>query len=489
MNKKFAIKINKISKSFGQKVVLKDVAFSLYFGEKVGFVGANGSGKSTLAKTITGKIKADSGSVEIFKSFKVSYLPQELNENILVEEYLEKNSQTFQKLKEFGFGEEIFLRKISSLSGGEKTKIFLIKISLEKSPIIILDEPTNNLDGEGLECLEKIIKNSNSAFLIISHDRKFLDNTVSKIIELKENHKVKIYDGNYSDFLKRKKEEMERQNELYIENQKRKRKLEREVERKVKRCERKLDRKTFTKKYMKQTVSAKFNDAQISAGKNRKRAERKLDQFEEKKKVLIKKALKIDFSEIKNSGVDILKVENLKLGFGTKKEVNFEVQKGDRVLISGKNGAGKTTLIKTLLNSYTNILKNVGIKWGVGIEIGYLPQNLDFSDGILIDYFLKESGKNLTDARKNLTRFGFCEEEIKTEIKKLSPGMRSRVKIALMLANNPNLLILDEPTNNIDLEVLEEFEKALEKYNGTIIFVSHDRYFIEKMKPNKKIIF
>jgi len=362
MNKKFAIKINKISKSFGQKVVLKDVAFSLYFGEKVGFVGANGSGKSTLAKIITGKIKADSGSVEIFKSFKVSYLPQELNENILVEEYLEKNSQTFQKLKEFGFGEEIFLRKISSLSGGEKTKIFLIKISLEKSPIIILDEPTNNLDGEGLECLEKIIKNSNSAFLIISHDRKFLDNTVSKIIELKENHKVKIYDGNYSDFLKRKKEEMERQNELYIENQKRKRKLEREVERKVKRCERKLDRKTFTKKYMKQTVLAKFNDAQISAGKNRKRAERKLETFEEKEKVLIKRALKIDFSEIKNSGVDILKVENLKLGFGTKKEVNFEVQKGDRVLISGKNGAGKTTLIKTLLNSYTNILKNVGIK-------------------------------------------------------------------------------------------------------------------------------
>jgi ATPase subunit of ABC transporter with duplicated ATPase domains len=215
MNKKFALKVNKISKSFDQKVVLDEVSFSLFFGQKVALIGANGSGKSTLAKIIIKKIKADSGEIEIFKNFLISYLPQEMNEEFLVEEYLEKNSKAFEILESFGLEEEIFRRKISSLSGGEKTKIFLIKIALEKSPIIILDEPTNNLDQDGLEFLEKIIQKSNSAFLIVSHDRAFLDKTVSKILFLDENsHQLKIYDGNYSDFFEIRKREIKRQEEL-----------------------------------------------------------------------------------------------------------------------------------------------------------------------------------------------------------------------------------------------------------------------------------
>ena len=232
MDKKI-LKVNKISKSFGEKEVLKEVSFSLGFNQKIALVGNNGSGKTTLAKIIIGEEEKDDGSIEIFKNFRISYLPQEIDFDLLVQEYLGKSSEIFQRSGEFGFGEEIFQRKISYLSGGEKTKIFLIKISLEKLPIIILDEPTNNLDQDGLEYLEKIIQKSNSSFLIISHDRKFLDNTVSKIVELNEEHQTKIYDGNYSDYLKKKNEERRRQGELYIKNQKEKKKLEEELRRQI----------------------------------------------------------------------------------------------------------------------------------------------------------------------------------------------------------------------------------------------------------------
>ena len=186
MPKKFVLKINKISKIFDEKKILNNISFSLYFGEKIALIGPNGSGKSTLAKIITGKIKQDEGEIEIFKNFKISYLPQEINNNISVKEYLGENSLVFSELNKNGFSEEILLRKISSLSGGEKTKIFLIKITLENSPIIILDEPTNNLDTDGIKKLKSIINKSKSSFLIISHDRNFLDETVTKIIYLDE---------------------------------------------------------------------------------------------------------------------------------------------------------------------------------------------------------------------------------------------------------------------------------------------------------------
>ncbi len=497
MNKKFALKINKIKKSFGQKKILDEISFSLFFGEKTALIGANGSGKSTLAKIIVGEIKANKGSVEIFKNFSVSYLPQEMNADFTVEEYLGKNSEVFSRLISFGFcdGDEgagrILRSKIRHLSGGEKTKIFLLKISLEKSPIIILDEPTNNLDTEGLEKLEEIIKNSKSAFLIISHDRAFLDKTVSKIFYLDEfSHKIKVYDGNYSFFSEKRKREIKREEMLWVENQKQKKKLELEILRKTQKAERKLNRSKLQKDNNKMSASAHFNALQNSAGKNKKRAETKLENFEEKEKPKYKRPLKIDFSEMKKSGNKVLEIKDLVLPYGSLAKISLEIFAGDRIQILGKNGSGKTTFIKEILKFYSNILKNNRIKWGVNIEIGYLPQVLEFgkNDESFLEYFLRKSGKSITDGRKILARFGFTDCEVETKISKLSPGMRSRGKIALLLANNPNFLILDEPTNNLDLEVLEEFEKALKNYKGTIIFISHDKYFSGKINPNKKIV-
>ncbi len=489
MSKKFAIKINKISKSFDEKKVLDNISFSLYFGQKVALIGSNGGGKSTIAKIIIGEIKPDGGNIEIFPNFYISYLPQEINENIFVEEYIEKKSKTFELLEKFGFSEEIFHRKISSLSGGEKTKIFLIKISLENAQVIILDEPTNNLDEAGLVYLEKIIKNSNSAFLIVSHDRSFLDKTVSKIIFLNsDSHQIKSYDGNYSDFIEKRKSENERQNILAGENQRKKKKIEGEISTLQSRASvnKKVSFSNDNDKYI------DFNKTARNLKKNSKRLKAvkvKLENFEEKEKTITKRPLKIDFSEMKNSGNKVLEIKNLKLNYGFSKEINGEFFSGSRILISGKNGSGKTTFIKTILENFEENKISQNIFWGTNIILGYLPQVLKYGNKTesFLNYFIKKTKKDQKDARKILSRFGFGRDEVFSKISELSPGLRSRGKIAIMLANNPNVLILDEPTNNLDLEVLEKLENALVDYKGTIIFVSHDKYFIEKIKPTKII--
>jgi ATPase subunit of ABC transporter with duplicated ATPase domains len=355
MIKNHVIKINKIKKYFSEKLILNDISFSLYFGEKVGFVGANGSGKSTLVKIISGLEKKDGGKIEIFKNFKISYLPQEFSGDILILEYLkikeENKSKVMKILSDFNFEEAILLRKIASLSGGEKTKIFLTKVAIEKSPIIILDEPTNNLDTEGLEILQKIIKNSDSAFLIISHDRNFLDNTVSKIIELDEfSHKIKIYDGNYSDYKIEKDNFEKKQNQLFVENQRQKKKIKKEISKQSKKTQRKADTLKFATDNLRGVVKARFEGAQNSAGRNLKRAETKLENFEDTEKSTQKRPLKIDFSEMKKSGQKVLIIENLFLPFGQKEKISLEIFSCDRILISGKNGSGKTTFIKEILS-------------------------------------------------------------------------------------------------------------------------------------------
>jgi len=495
-NKKFALKVNKIKKKFDNKTILDDVSFSLYFGEKIGFIGQNGAGKSTLMKIIMRDLEMDDGDIEIFKNFDISYLPQEIQDDIFVKDYLElknKNqSNLLNILKDFGFNEEILLRKISTLSGGQKTKIFLTKIILEKSPIILLDEPTNNLDKDGLEKLEEIIKNSNSAFLIISHDRKFLDETVSKIIELdSENHKIKIYTGNYSDYKLEKENYEERQQSLFVENQRQKKKIKDEVNRQKTKTSRNMNASKMRNDTNKLAANKRIEGVENSAGKNLKRAKDKLEKFDEMEGVKFKRPLIIDFSEMKHLGNKVLEIKDLRLPFGFSGKINLEIFAGDRLLVEGKNGSGKTTFIKEILSqNFSKISQN--ILWGETVKIGYLPQDFSQNENLdekFIDYFMEKTEKNITDSRKIINRFGFFDEEINLKISELSPGLRGRGRIAVMLANNPNVLILDEPTNNLDLEVLEEFEKALKDFLGTIIFTSHDRYFVRKMKANKFLRF
>lgn len=494
MVRKFAIKINKITKYFDEKLILDDISFSLYFGEKVALIGPNGSGKSTLSKIILGLEKQDSGSIELFKGFKISYLPQESHQVILVEKYLkwekrgsEDRKKIFELFGKFGFGEEILQNKISSLSGGEKTKIFLIKVTLENADIIILDEPTNNLDIDGLNYLEKIIQNSKSAFLIISHDRSFLDETVSKVIHLDgDSHDIKIYDGNYSSYLGQKEWDGEREDRLFGENQRKKKNIEEEIKINRGKSFRKETGVNVNSDNDKLGNNLKKSNYAMKASGALKNAKNKLKNFDELERVKNKRPLIIDFSDMKNSGVNVLKIKDLSLEFGFKENISYEIFSGDRVLITGKNGSGKSTLIRAILESEESF-KN--ITWGSNVILGYLPQSLEYGEKgeIFIKYFLEKTGKNIMEARKILKRFGFFDEEVDSKIIDLSPGMRARGKIALMLADNPNVLILDEPTNNLDLEVLEEFEKALNNYKGTIIFVSHDKYFIEKIVPNKII--
>ena len=490
-DKKFALKVNKIKKDFGQKNVLDDVSFSLFLKEKVGFVGPNGVGKSTLLKIIAGKLESDSGSIEVFKNMKVSYLPQELESDTLVSKYLftekEPRLDILNLLIEFNLKEDILERKISHLSGGQKTKIFLMKISIEKSPVILLDEPTNNLDIDGQKNLSKVISRSDSAFLIVSHNRDFLDKTISKIVELDFVSKnINSYGGNYSFYVEEKKERQERQDMLYRESQRQKKKMEKEIVLNKQKAARNLSGVNFSGDNDKLSNNYKKNMFLNTAARKVRDFKRSLENLEDLDSVAQKRPLKIDFSFDGKSSTNVLKVTDLSLAYGFSGNINFDIFSKDILHIQGINGSGKTTLLKTLLGSIEP--KSGTFIWGENVRVGYLPQDFLKEDNLektFLDWFLENSNKSQTDARKVLFRFGFAEFEVKEKVKNLSPGLRGRGRIALMFCNNPNVLILDEPTNNLDLEVLEEFEKALLDFPGSIIFTSHDQRFVEKIKVNK----
>ncbi len=490
--------IKNLEKNFNEKVILDKVSFSLYFGQKVALIGQNGAGKSTLAKILVGLEEYDSGTIELFGKSKISYLPQEFESNKTVGQYLEyekPSTQDKQKVIEyfdqFHFSNTILNQKVNQLSGGQKSKILIIKLILTNADIIILDEPTNNLDYEGILFLENFIQNSKSTFLIISHDRKFLDKIVSAVLYLdNKSYQIKKYNGNYSNFVIQRKEEKDRDYALYVENQKQKKKYEDEVERKAIKASRKKKLNKFSNDNEKYVAGRIMDSFQKTAGKNLKRAKSKLENFEEKEKPVDGKSLNFNFLDIKRSGYKVLEVRDFIKKYGNFQlgPISFEVNLNDRFLIAGKNGAGKTTLLKALENAYKN-KESKNIFFGSNVILGILPQKLDYGkdDKNFFEYFLRKTNLGETEARKILSKLNLKTEEIFKEIKKLSPGQRARGRIALMMANSPNLIILDEPTNNIDMQTLEALESALQTYKGTIIFVSHDRYFIEKINPNKKI--
>ena len=499
-----------ISKSFGSNEIIKDANFLVNEHEKVAIVGVNGAGKTTLLKILTGEEHADSGNVILAKDAKLGYLRQinnvdstlsiidelytviehilnmekrmlEMQEQMqhlsgealeelyssytalthsyeLMDGYAAK-SKVIGILKGLGFDENDFDRKINTLSGGQKTRVFLAKLLLEEPDIILLDEPTNHLDLRSIEWLESYLLNYKGAVIIVSHDRYFLDKIVSKVIDI-ENAEVQMYSGNYSDFSAKKQMLLDAKMKEYLNQQQ----------------EIKHQEAVITK--LKQ-----FNrEKSIKRAESRQKQLEKIERVEAPKTHIENMRLSLDIS--KESGKDVLTVHDLSKSFDEKhlfSNINFEIKRGERVAIIGDNGTGKTTLLKIINGLLTPDTGEV--IYGSNVSIAYYDQEHQVlhMDKTLFDEISDTYPEmNNTQIRNILAAFLFIGEDVYKKIGDLSGGERGRVSLVKLMLSKANFLLLDEPTNHLDILSKDVLESALNSFPGTICYVSHDRYFINK---------
>lgn len=467
--------VNNVYKSIGPIDLLESISFKLYKGDKSGIIGVNGSGKSTLIKTITGEIKVNKGNVNTFG--KIGYLPQNLyfSKNIKVKDFLENifdYNEFLKTLNSFEFKlDELLNQNINTLSGGEKTKLFLAKIIANNPDILLLDEPTNNLDWQSIEIVEEYINQFKGGVLLISHDRHFLDHVVTEIYEL-DNKKLKKYSGNFSFYANEKRLEKERAKIEYEEYIKTKRKLEEAARIQMERANKYNDISKDDFQRHKASKIAKRSKAIISRLEDMDIQERPFKPKEVN--------IKIDSINEKTStflvrGTNISKTYDKTIF----KNLSFQIKNGNRIALIGKNGSGKSTLLKAILG-IENISGDISIS--PSTKIGYFSQEIDtlnWENTILEE--LKQIQIDETYIRTMLGSMLFRRDDVYKRIGDLSFGEKVRVAFTKLVMSENNLLLLDEPTNFLDIPTREAIELALLNYNGAILFVSHDRYFINKV--------
>lgn len=497
-----------ISKEYPENVVLRDVTFHLERGDKAAVIGINGAGKTTLLRIIVGQETADEGSVSFERDCSYGYLAQNqglssertvYEEVLSVKQYLidmEKKLSEYEKqmevlkgealtgtiaeytdllhrferengyaykgevlgvLKGLGFTSRDLDQKVSTLSGGQKTRVALGKLLLQKPDLLMLDEPTNHLDMNSIRWLETYLMNYKGTVLVVSHDRYFLDRTVSKIIEL-ENGRSMMFGGNYSAYAERKKALREQQYHAYMNNQAQIRHQEEVIE--------KLRR---------------FNrEKSIRRAESREKMLQKTEVLE--KPVELRDDMHLIFTPCIKSGREVLSVDDLAKSYGEKKlfsGISFKIRRGEHVALIGDNGTGKSTIL-SILNEVVAPDKGV-IRLGTNVHIGYYDQehHVLHDDKTVFEEISDEyPSMTNTQIRSLLASFLFTGEEVFKRIGDLSGGEKGRVSLAKLMLSKANFLILDEPTNHLDLVSKEVLENALNSYEGTVLYVSHDRYFI-----------
>jgi len=503
------INLSKISKSYGFDKVLNNIDLVVKTGEKVALIGPNGSGKSTILKIVGKEENVSSGEVSIRKGISIGYLSQiPINVDIKVKDYIYDTFKDLIELKEkleklesnlnsdikiinkylkvqeefislggyefetkiskvlaaFDITDETLNRNFNTLSGGEKTICSLIKLILTEPDILLLDEPTNHLDIKRIEWLEKYLKGYKGTVVIVSHDRYFLDKVVNKIILLTKRG-LEEYFGNYTYFIK------ESENRLMLEFKKYKdqQKIIEAMKKSIKRLQEygKLCSPSGGEIFFRRAASI----------------QKRLDKMEKIDKPETKKKINIDFNDDSRTGKEVLKINNLNLGFSKKillEESYLDIFYREKICLVGENGTGKSTLIKEILKGNDNI------KLGSNIKLGYIPQEIIFENDNLS--ILEEARKYFIGSeeylRSALYKFLFVGDNILKKIKYLSGGEKVRLKLFCLIQSKYNFLILDEPTNHIDMDTREILENALIDFNGSILFVSHDRYFINKVANN-----
>lgn len=500
--------LNNVSKAFGTDVILENISFHIEEKEKVAIVGVNGAGKSTLFKIITGELSLDSGEVIMPKSAAMGYFSQSLEIDstktiygelltvfepiMLIEQQLRdmetqmsqksgeeleilmtKYSELSHKMEEMdgysyqsrlrgvikglGFSDDESGQTINELSGGQKTRVALGKILLKAPDILLLDEPTNHLDIDSLRWLEDFLKNYMGAVVIISHDRYFLDRVAGKVIEI-ENKKAKEYFGNYSYYAEKKMIDREISYHQYISQQK-----------EIKRQE---------------EVIKKLRE--FNREKSIKRAESREKQLEKIERISAPENLpdkmRLTIKPLKESGNDVLFVEDLSMAFDgipLFNNITFDIKKGEKAALIGPNGIGKTTLFRIILSKLK--AKKGSVKLGSNVIIGYYDQeqaDLNLTKTIFDEISDTYPDLTITQIRNVLAAFVFTGDDVFKTIGTLSGGEKGRVALAKIMLSNANFLILDEPTNHLDINSKEILEQALQNYEGTVLYISHDRYFI-----------
>lgn len=495
-----------LEQRFGGNIIFSNISFSVPDNARIGLVGPNGAGKTTLLKIMTGQQEPTSGQFTINKGLKVGYIAQEngldedktiWNEMLTVfNDLIEKNKKitkmqeqiadhpededllkrydqlaydfeqeggfTYQAeiksiLNGFNFKENTWNKVIGTLSGGEKTRLAFVKLLLQKPPVLLLDEPTNYLDLDTLDWLEAFLKNYQGAIITVSHDQYFLDHLANQIFELNFG-KLTTFKGNYSQYVK-ERELMDSQQEAAYEKQQEKIKKEEE----------------FIQK----------NLVRASTTKRAQSRRKVLDKMERIKLPRHKQKVHINFTSERPSGKEVLIAKDLTIGYPDKvmvSDIDFQVNKNDRVAIIGPNGIGKSTLLKTIMKKLEP--KGGSIKYGASLDIGYYDQelqSLDPSKTVLDTIWDRHKTMPEKDVRSILASFLFTAEDIDKTVGQLSGGQKARLTLTVLSLEKDNFLLMDEPTNHLDIEAKEVLEEALDNYDGTLLFVSHDRYFINEL--------
>jgi ATP-binding cassette subfamily F protein 3 len=519
--------LKEVEKYFGGNRIFSNITFEVQSDERVGLIGRNGTGKTTVFKIIAGIENQDKGSISIRKNATVGYLHQipdypeqfkvidvlkiafqiqyKISEELKVLEVQMASLQESEleyALRKYGelnalyeakggyeieekmskvctglkFNDEFLNREFISLSGGEKTIVILGKILLENPDILLLDEPSNHLDVTAIEWLEGYLKSYKGTVIVISHDRYFLDRVVTKIVEI-EDGETSLYHGNYSYYVKEKERRVLEQFEAFKDQQKKIKAMEKAIKQ--------------LREWAMQGDNEKFF-------KRAESMQKRLDKVDRVDKPLIDQPkIQLDFADTDRSGKDVVSIKGLCKGFDQKEileNLYLDIKYGERTALIGDNGSGKSTIIKTLLGE---IHADCGdVKLGSNTKIGYLPQNITFNneDLTVIDAFREDMFILEGPARGILAKFLFYGESVFKKVKNLSGGEKSRLKLCMLIQNDINLLILDEPTNHLDIDSRENLEEALMEFSGTILFISHDRFFINKLAEriceieDKKII-
>ncbi|MEK2462368.1 ribosomal protection-like ABC-F family protein [Lactobacillus gasseri] len=495
-----------LEQRFGGNTIFSNISFSVPDNARIGLVGPNGAGKTTLLKIMTGQQEPTSGQFTINKGLKVGYIAQEngLDEDKTIwdemltvfNDLIEKNKKitkmqeqiadhpededllkrydqlaydfeqeggfTYQAeiksiLNGFNFKENTWNKVIGTLSGGEKTRLAFVKLLLQKPPVLLLDEPTNYLDLDTLDWLEAFLKNYQGAIITVSHDQYFLDHLANQIFELNFG-KLTTFKGNYSQYVK-ERELMDSQQEAAYEKQQEKIKKEEE----------------FIQK----------NLVRASTTKRAQSRRKVLDKMERIKPPKHKQKVRINFTSERPSGKEVLIAKDLTIGYPDKvmvSDIDFQVNKNDRVAIIGPNGIGKSTLLKTIMKKLEP--KGGSIKYGASLDIGYYDQelqSLDPSKTVLDTIWDRHKTMPEKDVRSILASFLFTAEDIDKTVGQLSGGQKARLTLTVLSLEKDNFLLMDEPTNHLDIEAKEVLEEALDNYDGTLLFVSHDRYFINEL--------